>query len=119
MVSYKPFALSTKEESLAGLLADILLEGDHGYFPSVSGPCGVTLRLVFLFKTSRVRTPETSADYCKLGSGDVIREGGGHEGLPYPVSNYSQRKNEKYCMGPLRSFDDTALQYITQLMDNL
>lgn len=90
MVCYKPFALSTKEESLAGWLA--LLEEDQGCFLSVSGPCGVTLRLVFLFKTSRVRTPETSADYCKLGSGDVIREGGGHEGLLYPVSNYSQRK---------------------------
>lgn len=40
--------------------------------------CMVVVSFVFLFKTSRVRTPETPEDYCKLCSGDVFgREGGG------------------------------------------
>lgn len=62
---------------------------------------------MFLFKTSRVRTPETTEDYCKLSSGDVPwrRVGGGWGGLGAgmralhsPVPNHSKNK-EKYHMG--------------------
>lgn len=31
------------------------------------------MSFVFLFKTSRDRTTETSRDYCKLGSGDIFK----------------------------------------------
>lgn len=37
------------------------------------------MSLLFLFKTSRARSPETPEDYCKLSSGDVFLERGGGE----------------------------------------
>lgn len=46
------------------------------------------MSLLFLFKTSRARSPETPEDYCKLSSGDVFRREvgerreGGYEGPP-------------------------------------
>lgn len=60
---------------------------------------GVVVSFVFLLKTSRVRTHETSQDYCKLSSGDVSRwRWGGMRALHYPVPNRSKNK-EKYHMG--------------------
>lgn len=77
------------------------LDQDQWYFLNVSESYGVVVSLVFLFKTSRVRTPETSEDYCKLSSGDVFqrsRGGAGMRALHSPVPNHSKNK-EKYHMG--------------------
>lgn len=64
----------------AGRLTDTTLDEDQWYFLSVSESFGVVVSFVFLFKTSRVRTPETSEDYCKLSSGDVFWGWGGGGG---------------------------------------
>lgn len=78
------------------------LDEDQWYILSVSESHEVVVGLVFLLKTSRVRTPETSEDYCKLSSGDVACEGGKGgacmRALHNPVSSHSKNK-EKYHMG--------------------
>lgn len=63
------------------------------------------MSLVFLFKTSRVRTPETSEDYGKLSSGDVACEGG--VGVMRALHNPVPKKLGKVSYGVLRSFEDT------------
>lgn len=61
-------------------MTDMTLDEDQWYFLSASESYGVVVSFVFLFKTSRVRTPETSEDYCKLSSGDVFWKVGVWEG---------------------------------------
>lgn len=67
---------------------DVTLEEDQWYFLNVPESYGVVVSLLFLFKTSRARTPETPEDYCKLSSGDVLqrevgeRREGRYEGPP-------------------------------------
>lgn len=85
----------------ADRLTDTTAAEDQWYFLSVS--YGIVVSFVFRFKTSHVRTPETSEDYCKLSSGDVFgRVGGGRRAgmraLHSPVPNCSKNK-EKYHMG--------------------
>lgn len=83
----------------SGWLTVTLQEEDQSYFPPrVSEPDGVIVSLVFLFKTSRVRTPETSEDYCKLSSGDVSWRGAGMRALHSLVPNHSKNRG-KYHMG--------------------
>lgn len=119
MVSSEPAILSNKEikswkedasfffvracKNLAGRLTDMTVDEDQRYFRSVSESYGVVVSFVLLFKTSRVRTPETPEDYCKLSSGDVFRTVGGGRwagmrALHSPVPNRSKNK-EKYHMG--------------------
>lgn len=75
------------------------------------------MSLLFLFKTSRARSPETPEDYCKLSSGDVFhgevgeRREGGYEGPPWPCCTPLQ-KQEKVSYGAFRSFEDTSLHAI-------
>lgn len=94
------------------LVTVMMLDEDQWYFLSVSESYGVVVSLVFLFKTSRVRTPETSEDYSKLSSGDVFKAGEGvggggrYEGPPLPCSKPLQKQG-KVSYGVLRSFEDT------------
>lgn len=68
------------EKRLSAWLTWSIAFEDHWCFLSVCESYRVVVSFVFLFKTSRARTPETPEDYCKLSSGDVFRGEQGREG---------------------------------------
>lgn len=79
------------------------------------------MSLLFLFKTSRARSPETPEDYCKLSSGDVFqrelreRREGGDEGPPWPCSTPLQ-KQVKVSYAAFTSFNDKPAHAIRSFL---